>query len=192
MQVFLATMSESIVGTTFIAEWVNDGVGVKITIKNGELKNLNDSKKRIISMVSVLFKQLEESDISENSCDKKLCVKKQCDKKLCDKKPSDKKPSDKKPSDKKPCTDASPTPSDKEKMTFEKFIQACISCLNDKKKIGALDMCNPTSNKHLPKSYELIRDSDNVILNFKQKIDLLRTNSHIQYDESTKILSLKE
>ena len=168
-------MLESNIGTTFIAEWVNDGVGVKITVKNMELKNLNDSKKSIISMVSALFKKLEESNISEKPINKKLC--------------------DKKSYDKKPCIDANLLPlptTNKEKIKSDIFIQACISCLNDKKTICALDICNPTSNKHLPKSYELIGDSDNIILNFKQKIDLLRTNSRIEYNEITKIFSLKE
>ena len=160
-------MSESNVGTTFIAEWVNDGVGVKITVKNIELKNLNDTKKSIISMVAALFKTLEETDNSEKPSEKKSC-------------------------DKKPCINASPThpTSDKEKITSDIFIQACISCLNEKKTICALDICNPTSNKHLPNKYELVRD--NVILNFKQKIDLLRSDMRIEYNEINKMLSIKE
>ncbi len=82
--------------------------------------------------------------------------------------------------------------SDKVKITSDEFIQACILCLNDKKIVSALNLCNPTANKHLPKSYDIVRSEDNIILNFTQKIDLLRTYSRVQYDESTKMLSLKE
>ena len=82
--------------------------------------------------------------------------------------------------------------SDKVKITSDEFIQACILCLNDKKIVTALNLCNPTANKYLPKSYDIVRSEDNIILNFTQKIDLLRTYSRMQYDESTKMLSLKE
>ena len=80
----------------------------------------------------------------------------------------------------------------KVKITSDEFIQACILCLNDKKRVSALNLCNPTCNKHLPINYDIVCVEDNIILNFTQKIDLLRTYSRIQYDESTKMLSLKE
>ena len=82
--------------------------------------------------------------------------------------------------------------SDKVKITSEDFIQACILCLNDEKIVTALNLCNPIANKYLPKSYDIVRGEDNIILNFTQKIDLLRTYSRMQYDESTKMLSLKD
>jgi hypothetical protein len=82
--------------------------------------------------------------------------------------------------------------SDKVKITSDEFIQACISCLNDEKIVTALNLCNPIANKYLPKSYDIVRGEDNIILNFTQKIDLLRTYSRMQYDESTKMLSLKD
>ena len=81
---------------------------------------------------------------------------------------------------------------DKVKITSDEFIQACILCLNDKKRVSALNLCNPTCNKHLPINYDIVCVEDNIILNFTQKIDLLRTYSRIRYDESTKMLSLKE
>ena len=81
---------------------------------------------------------------------------------------------------------------DKVKITSDEFIQACISCLNDKKIVFAVNLCNPNANKHLPKSYDIVRGEDNIMLNFPQKIDLLRTNSRVQYDEITRMFSLKE
>ena len=80
----------------------------------------------------------------------------------------------------------------KVKITSDEFIQACILCLNDKKIVSALNLSNPTANKHLPKSYDIVHDENNIILNFTQKIELLRTYSCMLYDESTKMLSLKE
>jgi hypothetical protein len=83
--------------------------------------------------------------------------------------------------------------SDKVKITSDDFIQACISCLNDKRKaVATKDLCNKTFNKHLPKSYDIVRGEDNIIFKSAQKIDLLRTNSRVQYDESTNMFSLKE
>ena len=83
--------------------------------------------------------------------------------------------------------------SDKVKITSDEFIQACISCLNDKRKaVATKDLYNQTFNKHLPKSYDIVRGEDNIILTSTQKIDLLRTNSRVQYDESTRMFSLKE
>jgi len=174
-------MSESIAGTTFIAEWVNDGVGVKITVKNIELKNLNDSKKSIISMVSALFKKLEEQDSSDKPGDKKSC----------DKKPSidtvhSSSNKVRMTSNKKKIT------SNKEKITSDVFIQACISCLNDKENISELDICNPTFNTYLPKSYCVIQDEDKSILDFDKKKDLMRADSRIVYDESKNLLTLKK
>lgn len=81
---------------------------------------------------------------------------------------------------------------EKVKITSDEFIQACISCLNDKKIVSAVNLFNPTANKHLPKSYDIVRGEDNIILTSTQKIDLLRTNSRVQYDESTRMFSLKE
>lgn len=82
--------------------------------------------------------------------------------------------------------------SDKVKITSDEFFLACNLCLKDKKIVSALNLCNPTANNYLPKSYYIVRGEDNIILNFTQKIDLLRAYSCIIYNESTKMLSLKE
>ena len=82
--------------------------------------------------------------------------------------------------------------SDKVKITSDEFFLACNLYLKDKKIVSALNLCNPTANKYLPKSYYIVRGEDNIILNFTQKIDLLRAYSCILYDESTKMLSFKE
>ena len=55
-----------------------------------------------------------------------------------------------------------------------------------KEKVASLNLCNPTSNKYLPKCYDIIHYETNIILKFNLKIDLLYANSYIQYDESTK------
>ena len=82
--------------------------------------------------------------------------------------------------------------SDKVKITSDEFFLACNLYLKDKKIVSALNLCNPNANKYLPKSYYIVRGEDNIILNFTQKIDLLRAYSCILYDESTKMLSFKE
>ena len=82
--------------------------------------------------------------------------------------------------------------SEKVKITSDEFFLACNLCLKDKKIVSALNLCNPTANKYLPKSYDIVRGEDNIILNFTQKIDLLCAYSCIIYDESTRMFSLKE